>query len=175
MKQEKELLTQTEIAREIGISKGTLSKWITKNNVSPKQEKGNKKLYSRKLVKQYLDSKKSNDSKESHSFSTIDFLKSEVDRKRDENKVLRDRISDLEKQLNEKNQQVYDLADKFAKLADQAQQLNLADKQVHKLESKETVSDEETKQETLAAENEELKKKLDEMNHRSFWQRVFGK
>jgi transcriptional regulator with XRE-family HTH domain len=44
MKQEEKLYSQTELADKIGVSKGTLSKWISKNDVSPETIKGNKKL-----------------------------------------------------------------------------------------------------------------------------------
>lgn len=156
MKQGKILLTQTELAEYIGISKGTLSKWIKKNNVSPIKENGNKKLYSRNVKKQYLSSKKASGNNDSRKFSTIEFLQKELDKKQEETLQLKQRINDLEKQLNAKNDQIYDLADKFATLADQAQKLNLADKQPQQLEQNkndapdEEVSDisKETKQET---------------------------
>lgn len=45
MKQEEKLYSQTELADKIGVSKGTLSKWISKNDVSPETIKGNRKLY----------------------------------------------------------------------------------------------------------------------------------
>lgn len=151
MKQGKTLLTQTELARYIGISKGTLSKWLKKNNVSPIKEIGNKKLYSGNVRKHYLESKKDDNSNSSKGFSSIELLKEEVSEKRKENERLQQRIADLEKQLNAKNDQIYDLADKFATLADQAQKLNLADKQPQQIEQKKNNASDvskETKQET---------------------------
>ena len=53
MKQRKQLFTQTEIANKLGISKGTLSKWISKNNVSPEKITGNKKLYTETIISDY--------------------------------------------------------------------------------------------------------------------------
>ena len=57
MKQRKQLFTQTEIANKLGISKGTLSKWISKNNVSPEKITGNKKLYTETIISDYRNAK----------------------------------------------------------------------------------------------------------------------
>lgn len=56
MKQQK-LLNQNEIARQLGISRGTLSKWLKKNTVSPKQIKGQQKLYGETVIDQYKKDK----------------------------------------------------------------------------------------------------------------------
>ena len=58
MKRTNKLYTQTELANKIGVSKGTLSKWLNKNNVSPEIEKGNKKLYKETIIKEYKQAKK---------------------------------------------------------------------------------------------------------------------
>ncbi|WP_217268496.1 MerR family transcriptional regulator, partial [Lactobacillus helveticus] len=81
MKQDSKLYTQTQIAHKLGISKGTLSKWIIKYNVSPETTKGNRKLYKETLVEAYRKSKKDhkaiNSKEHRESFSTVDFLKKE--------------------------------------------------------------------------------------------------
>ena len=121
MKQVKRLYTQTEIAHKLEISKGTLSKWINKNNVSPERIQGNKKLYKETIIADYNKDKKAHKEDKKQSFSTIEFLKNEVERQQAE-------IERLNKKLDEKDKQINDYAGQFAKLADQAQQLNLADK-----------------------------------------------
>ncbi|MGE9988356.1 helix-turn-helix domain-containing protein [Lactobacillus johnsonii] len=164
MKQVNELYTQTELANKIGVSKGTLSKWLNKNNVSPEIEKGNKKLYKETIIKEYKQAKKADKEEKRASFSTIEYLKNELAKKQAE-------IDRLNKKLDEKDKQINDYAGQFAKLADQAQQLNLADKPqlVH---SGKVVSNEkmETKQETMKNTDETSEKKA---NKQSWLKKLF--
>lgn len=162
MKQRKQLFTQTEIANKLGISKGTLSKWISKNNVSPEKITGNKKLYTETIISDYRNAKRVDKTEKKASFSTIEFLKKEVETQKDE-------IARLNKKIDEKDSQIKRYADQFANLAVQAQQLNLVDKDSDKLKllkgennDKSVVSDEksETKQET---------------NSKHWWQRIFNR
>lgn len=127
MKQEIKLLSQREIAEKLGVSKGTLSKWLSKNNVSEETRKGNKKLYQETIIQQYQRAHKSSDDSTSNGFSTIDFLQKELQRKQAE-------IDELKQDGKQKDATIADLANKLAKLADQAQQLNLTDKDNGKLE-----------------------------------------
>lgn len=164
MKQGKKLLTQTEIANKLSISKGNLSKWIKKENISPIAEEGNKKLFSETLISEYKDAHKPSKINKSKSFSTIEFLQEQLKQKQEENDGLRSRIDDLEEQLKKQNAEVIGLAHDFSKLADQAQQLNLADKQTKQLEDKKekvSVSSVDRKQETK--------------ENKSFLSRLFGK
>ncbi|PEG82423.1 hypothetical protein CP367_08985 [Lactobacillus sp. UMNPBX16] len=125
MKQTNKLYNQTELANKLGISKGTLSKWINKNNVSPEKVQGNKKLYKETLINKYYRSKNvddvNNDKPKRESFSSIEFLKKQVE-------IQQETIERLQKKLDEKDKVISDFGQKFAKLADQAQQLNLVDK-----------------------------------------------
>lgn len=165
MKQMKRLYTQTEIAHKLEISKGTLSKWINKNKVSPERIQGNKKLYKETIIADYNKDKKANREDKKQSFSTIEFLKNEVKRQQAE-------IERLNKKLDEKDKQINDYAGQFAKLADQAQQLNLADKP-QLMQKNEVVSDEnkETKQETVKKASEEVKLS----NKKSWFKKIWGK
>ena len=165
MKQVKRLYTQTEIAHKLEISKGTLSKWINKNNVSPERIQGNRKLYKETIIADYNKDKKTNKEDKKQSFSTIEFLKNEVKRQQTE-------IERLNKKLDEKDKQINNYAGQFAKLADQAQQLNLADKP-QLMQKKEVVSDEnkETKQEKVKKASEEVKSS----NKKSWFKKIWGK
>lgn len=127
MKQELKLLSQREIAERLGVSKGTLSKWLSKNNVSEETRKGNKKLYQETIIQQYQNAHKSNNEATSNGFSTVDFLQKELQRKQAE-------IDELKQDGKQKDATIADLANKLAKLADQAQQLNLTDKDNNKLQ-----------------------------------------
>lgn len=77
MKQEEKLYSQTELADKIGVSKGTLSKWISKNDVSPETIKGNRKLYKETIIEKYKQDKKINNSEKKKSFSTVEYLKAD--------------------------------------------------------------------------------------------------
>lgn len=153
MKQEINLLSQREIAERIGISKSTLSKWLSKNNVSAEMKKGNKKLYRETIIQQYRKSHKANDDNASSGFSTIDFLQKELQQKQQE-------INDLKQEGKQKDSTIADLAGKLAKLADQAQQLNLTDKDKNKLIA-------------LNGQNQDVKKKVVSDTH--WWSKWFNR
>jgi len=153
MKQEINLLSQREIAERIGISKSTLSKWLSKNNVSAETKKGNKKLYRETIIQQYRNAHKANNDNVSSGFSTIDFLQKELQQKQQE-------INDLKQEGKQKDSTIADLAGKLAKLADQAQQLNLTDKDKNKLIA-------------LNGQNQDVKKKVVSDTH--WWSKWFNR
>lgn len=153
MKQSINLLSQREIAERIGISKSTLSKWLSKNNVSAETKKGNKKLYRETIIQQYRNAHKANDDNASSGFSTIDFLQKELQQKQLE-------INELKQEGKQKDATIADLAGKLAKLADQAQQLNLTDKDKNKLIA-------------LNGQNQDVKKKVVSDTH--WWSKWFNR
>lgn len=157
MKQELKLLSQREIAERLGVSKGTLSKWLSKNNVSEETKKGNKKLYQETIIQQYQNAHKSNNEATYNGFSTIDFLQKELQRKQAE-------IDELKQDGKQKDATIADLANKLAKLADQAQQLNLTDKDDNKLQR--LTSDHRQKQDGSANASTESPQ-------RHWWQKLF--
>lgn len=155
MKQEINLLSQREIAERIGISKSTLSKWLSKNNVSAETKKGNKKLYRETIIQQYRNAHKANDDNASSGFSTIDFLQKELQQKQQE-------INELKQDGKQKDATIADLASKLAKLADQAQQLNLTDKDDNKL-----------KKLTDKKNQNGLAEKVDYLKPQHWWEKLF--
>lgn len=155
MKQEIKLLSQREIAERIGISKSTLSKWLSKNNVSAETKKGNKKLYRETIIQQYRNAHKANDDNASSGFSTIDFLQKELQQKQQE-------INELKQDGKQKDATIADLASKLAKLADQAQQLNLTDKDDNKL-----------KKLTDKKNQNGLAEKVDDLKPQHWWEKLF--
>lgn len=128
MKQAKQLYSQTEIADKLGVSKGNLSKWIKKNNISPSRVVGNKKLFDETIFIEYRETRKVNKKREVKGFSTVEFLKEELRMKQEEIEELKKRNKELEEQLIKNNVEVIDLAHNLTTLTDQAQKLNLADK-----------------------------------------------
>lgn len=155
MKQEINLLSQREIAERIGISKSTLSKWLSKNNVSAETKKGNKKLYRETIIQQYRNAHKADDDNASSGFSTIDFLQKELQQKQQE-------INELKQDGKQKDATIADLASKLAKLADQAQQLNLTDKDDNRL-----------KRLTSSKNRNESAEKVNDLKPQHWWEKLF--
>lgn len=159
MKQGKELYSQTEIADKLGISKGNLSKWIKKNEVSPTRVVGNKKLFDETIISRYKETRKGNRKKEVKGFSTVEFLQEELKRKQKEIEELKKRNKNLEEQLMKQSNEVIDLAHNLTTLTDQAQKLNLVDKKEISAPEKE-VSKNVSKQEKETTTKKSLFSKL---------------
>lgn len=148
MKQQKQLYSQNKIADILGISRGTFSKWLKDNGVSPEQLDGQRKLYSKTVIEQYKKMKEDRKDNTSGRLTTVELLQDNLNEKQKEIDYLRQQLGDKDKQLKDKdktiadkdavikdsNDKLYELGNKVAKLADQAQQLNLADKKQPKLE-----------------------------------------
>lgn len=134
MKQSEQLYSQNKIAEILGISRGTLSKWLRENSVSPKQQKGQRKLYDETVIEQYKQSKKTSGSKDSKRLTTVELLQDNLKEKQQEIDYLKEQLEEKDAQIKVKDETISEFGLKFAKLADQAQQLNLVDKPqiVHK-------------------------------------------
>lgn len=130
MQQDKEQYSQTEIANILGISKSTVSRWVSRNNVACNRIDG-KKMYDATVLQQIKQSRtiannshNSKDSRKKKSTSVVDVLQSQVLQQQDE-------IELLKHQLEIKDNQIADfksLLDKTQELAGNAQTLNLLDK-----------------------------------------------
>ena len=92
MKQQDKLYSQNELADMLGISRGTFSKWLKKNSVSPKQIKGQRKLYSETVIEQYKKQKESSDTNVPERLTTVQLLQRELEEKQQE-------IAELKRQL----------------------------------------------------------------------------
>lgn len=148
MKQKEKLYSQNRIAEILGISRGTFSKWLKGNGVSPERVEGQRKLYGETVIEQYKKAREKRSSNDSKRLTTVELLQGNLSEKQNEIDYLRKQLEDKERQLKEKdkliadkdevikdsNDKLFELGDKVAKLADQAQQLNLADKQPKQLE-----------------------------------------
>lgn len=155
-KQSKQLYSQNKIAGILGISRGTFSKWLKENSVSPKQQKGQRKLYDETVIEQYKQYKKgitstatSDVSEDKDELTTVQLLHETLQDKQKEIDYLKKQLEDskaekerLNKKIDEKDQLIAEqvkatnllventnrVADHVAQLADQAHTLNLADK-----------------------------------------------
>lgn len=160
MKQNNKLYSQNKIAEMLGISRGTFSKWLKENGVSPKQLEGQKKLYDETVIKQYKEAKKKRFDDGFKSFTPVELLQYSLDKKDEEIDSLRKQLGEKEEQLRDKNKIIADFGSRFATLADQAQKLNLADKQHKQLGKKEGVSSTVVKRKQETDENKGFFAKL---------------
>lgn len=175
MKQQKELYSQNKLADMLGISRGTFSKWLKDNSVSPEQLNGQRKLYSKTVIEQYKKMREVRENNTSSRLTTVELLQNDLDEKQKEMDYLRQQLKEKDKVIADKdevikdsNNKLYELGNKVAKLADQAQQLNLADKKQPKLE--ENID----RKETVASVDETVEQKKTEKK-KGFWSKWFGK
>lgn len=172
MKQQK-LLNQNEIARQLGISRGTLSKWLKKNTVSPKQIKGQQKLYEKTVIDQYKKDKVGEKEEKKSDLSPTTLLLNQIEQQRQEIEYLRSQldkkdaeIADKTEQIKENTKTIADFGKQFAQLADQSQHLNLLDKP----KPEDHVSDGVFK---TVSETDEKETVLKEEDHTHWWQKIF--
>ena len=173
MKQQDKLYSQNELADMLGISRGTFSKWLKKNNVSPKQIKGQRKLYSETVIEQYKKQKESSDTNAPERLTTVQLLQRELEEKQqeiaelkrqlvDNRNEFREREARLEAKIDEKDKLIASqvqssnqlvessnrIADKVTVLVDQAHQLSMYDK----IQDKKVESDAETSNEKSSSD-----------------------
>ena len=173
MKQQDKLYSQNELADMLGISRGTFSKWLKKNSVSPKQIKGPRKLYSETVIEQYKKQKESSDTNVPERLTTVQLLQRELEEKQqeiaelkrqlvDNRNEFREREARLEAKIDEKDKLIASqvqssnqlvessnrIADKVTVLVDQAHQLSMYDK----IQDKKVESDAETSNEKSSSD-----------------------
>ena len=172
MKQQK-LLNQNEIARQLGISRGTLSKWLKKNTVSPKQIKGQQKLYEETVIDQYKKDKAGEKEEKKSDLSPTSLLLNQIDQQEKQIEYLKSQIEKKDselavqrEQLEEDRKTITDFGKQFAQLADQSQHLNLLDKP----KPEDHVSGGVFK---TVSETDEKETVLKEEDHKHWWQRIF--
>lgn len=173
MKQQK-LLNQNEIARQLGISRGTLSKWLKKNTVSPKQIKGQQKLYEETVIDQYKRDKVGEKEEKKSDLSPTTLLLNQIEQQEKQIEYLKSQIekkdialADRDKRLEENEKVIADFGKQLGELNYQVQSLNLP-----KLEH--TVSDGVFKTVSETDEKETVEEaSLKEEDHKHWWQRIF--
>lgn len=193
MKQQDKLYSQNELADMLGISRGTFSKWLKKNSVSPKQIKGQRKLYSETVIEQYKKQKESSDTNVPERLTTVQLLQRELEEKQQEIAELKQQLVDnrnefkerearLEAKIDEKDKLIASqvqssnqlvessnrIADKVTVLVDQAHQLSMYDK----IQDKKVESDAEIKPEQSSS-GEKVDSSTEKPSKKHWWQ--FGK
>lgn len=106
----------TEIAEESGVSKATVSRWLSKNNVTPAETNNKEKFYSETILKRFLSERKGSKSK-ANTPSRLELLQNQVDELMKQNEV-------LARQLEIKDKQI----EALTVIAKQSQALSFADK-----------------------------------------------
>lgn len=194
MKQQDKLYSQNELADMLGISRGTFSKWLKKNSVSPKQIKGQRKLYSETVIEQYKKQKESSDTNVPERLTTVQLLQRELEEKQQEIAELKQQLVDnrnefkerearLEAKIDEKDKLIASqvqssnqlvessnrIADKVTVLVDQAHQLSMYDK----IQDKKVESDAEIKPEQSSSD-EKVDNYSTNETKKHWWQRLGG-
>lgn len=192
MKQQDKLYSQNELADMLGISRGTFSKWLKKNSVSPKQIKGQRKLYSETVIEQYKKQKESSDTNAPERLTTVQLLQRELEEKQQEIAELKQQLVDnrnefkerearLEAKIDEKDKLIASqvqssnqlvessnrIADKVTVLVDQAHQLSMYDK----IQDKKVESDAEIKPEQSSSDEtaDNSSSSLTNTKKKKFW------
>lgn len=192
MKQQDKLYSQNELADMLGISRGTFSKWLKKNGVSPKQVKGQRKLYSETIIEQYKKQKKTSDTTAPERLTTVQLLQRELAEKQQEIAELKQKLVDnrnefkerearLEAKIDEKDKLIASqvqssnqlvessnrIADKVTVLVDQAHQLSMYDK----IQDKKVESDAEIKPEQSSSDEtaDNSSSSLTNTKKKKFW------
>lgn len=173
MKQQK-LLNQNEIARQLGISRGTLSKWLKKNAVSPKQLKGQQKLYDETVIEQYRKDKTGEKEEKKSDLSPTTLLLNQIDEQKKEIDYLKKQLDKKDAQLDQKDKR---LEETEKVIADFGKQLGELKYQVQSLDLpkiEHTVSDGVFKTVSETDEKETVEEgSLKEEDRKHWWQRIF--
>ncbi|MGZ0157595.1 LacI family DNA-binding transcriptional regulator (plasmid) [Lactobacillus johnsonii] len=141
MKQHRRLYSQTEIAKIAGVSKATVSRYISKLDVSA-TTKDNAKLYDETVLKQVQEAYKIHKNNKNERLSTIQLLQEQISQLKEENtrliyenKQLNQKVNQKDQELNEDKNKIAELTNKTIELAqeltqltNQAQRLNVLDK-----------------------------------------------
>lgn len=115
MKQRKFIYTQTDIANKIGVSKATVSRYLSKKDVA-RIVSGNSILYDETTLEQASKDLKKTKTAEKRP-SIIELLEAQIDQLKQENQLLKEQLKIKDKQI-----------ETLASLTAQAHQLNALDK-----------------------------------------------
>lgn len=115
MKQGKFIYTQTDIANKVGVSKATVSRYLSKKDVA-RIVSGNSILYDETTLEQASKDLKKTKNTEKRP-SIIELLEMQIDQLKQENQLLKEQLKIKDKQI-----------ETLATLTTQAQQLNALDK-----------------------------------------------
>lgn len=135
-------VTQAQIAKEIGVSEATVSRWIAKRNIAPARTKGPSKFYSFTVLQDFKKEQDARADKAQPELSPTALLTQQLKMQQELIADLREQLSQekqardkdaerFQKQLNAKDRQLDNLTTlttQVTKLTDQAQQLDLATK-----------------------------------------------
>lgn len=107
--------TVTEMAKESGVSKATVSRWLTSNNVSPDETKGKKKLFNETILNKFKKEHEKTNKVERPTL--VEVLQDEVNSLKKQNETLRNQLEIKDKQI-----------EALTTITKQSQTLNFADK-----------------------------------------------
>lgn len=165
--------TVTQIANIAGVSKASVSRWLSDRGVNPDHVKGKAKYFKSTCLQQYLEAHKAPQNKSSDLPTTTELLQEQISLLKEENKRLIERIEKQDLQIKEKDQQISNWTNQSAiisKLANDSHNMNkkLLETQEEKIEK----SDE--KSNSISEVSDHSKESTGE-THLNWFQRHFGK
>lgn len=108
-------VTQAQIAKEIGVSEATVSRWIAKRNIAPARTKGPSKFYSFTVLQDFKKEQDARADKAQPELSPTALLTQQL-------KMQQELIADLREQLSQEKQARKEDAQRFQKQLEQEKQ-----------------------------------------------------
>lgn len=108
-------VTQAQIAKEIGVSEATVSRWIAKRNIAPARTKGPSKFYSFTVLQDFKKEQDARADKAQSELSPTALLTQQL-------KMQQDIITNLREQLEQEKQARKEDAQRFQKQLEQEKQ-----------------------------------------------------
>ena len=165
--------TVTQIATIAGVSKASVSRWLSDRHVSPAHTKGKAKYFNATYVKQYLEAHKAPSNKTSKTPTAIELLQEQVSQLTAENKRLVARIEKQDQQIKEKDQQISNWTSQSAvisKLANDSHNMT-----VKLLENSNTSAESNDEKVSSTVETDNQANENAEKPRSNWFQRIFGK
>lgn len=125
-------VTQAEIAKKIGVSEATVSRWISKKNIAPARTKGPSKFYSFTVLQDFKKEQEARADKAQPELSPTALLTQQL-------KMQQEIIANLREQLEQEKQARKEDAQKFQKQLDQEKQAR--DKDAERFQQQLTAKD----------------------------------
>lgn len=162
--------TVTQIANIAGVSKASVSRWLSDRGVNPDHVKGKAKYFKSTYLQQYLEAHKAPQNKSSDLPTTTELLQEQISLLKEENKRLIERIEKQDLQIKEKDQQISNWTNQSAIISKLANDSHSVNKKL--LETQEEKND--GKSNSISEVNDHSKESTDEP-HLSWFQRHFGR
>lgn len=158
MEQQEKLYSQNEIARKLGVSNSTLSRWVEKYSIVPEHVKGRQKFYSKEVVNKLKKFKNTDTKEKTEILSPIVSLKKQLEAEQTEQQLLKEQLADKDARILELKEiikkQREQLKDQKKLLADKDKQIK--EQSAALIDQTKTISDFGSKFAQLADQSQKL-------------------